>query len=213
MTLAFRRHFQSLLFSSLITGFFFPYVPAHFSIAKRKIVIKLKVIFKASGDAFYWWFLTLWRDLPSLPILRPMNDRNFGWQQRLLYQLLPMQVFICVGAGSFRRAFTKRALQGNTADKPRATAELWKSWALYPNSAAWFLMKPQLYSSHIVQKADCVSSSPSTLWNWMIPWHLIGSFPKAKERFIKTFGWLSFQKKVYSELWNWATIGQKPLWC
>lgn len=124
-----------------------------YSIAKRRIVIKPKAIFQASGVAFYGWFLTS------------------------------------------RRAVTKRALQGNAAANARAAAELWKSWGLYPNSAARFLMKPQLHSSHIVQKADCVSLSPSAIWNGMIPWHLIGSFLKAEEHFIKAFGWLSFQKK------------------
>lgn len=49
---------------------------------------------------------------PSLPIFRPRNERNFGWQQRLLCHLLPMQAFMHTAAGSVRRAVIKNSAAG-----------------------------------------------------------------------------------------------------
>lgn len=91
---------------------------------------------KIRANAFDWWFLTLQREFLSPAVLRPMTARNFGWQQCVPCHLLLGQASSPATASLRRRAAARRALQGNTADKPRAAAELWKSWALNVNSTA-----------------------------------------------------------------------------
>lgn len=80
VTLDFKRHFQSFLFSPFNAQLL---IPMFSPISNRKIVIKPKLI-------FYW----LYNGPHFLPTLKPMDFRNFSWQQCLPFLV---QAFLGMG--------------------------------------------------------------------------------------------------------------------